>query len=40
MDAKMPEMDRIEASRIISKLRPQGQKIIAITAYTLEGDRE
>ena len=40
MDVKMPEMDGIEASRIIRKLWPEGPKIIAITAYALEGDRE
>ncbi len=40
MDVKMPEMDGLEASRIIRKLWPEGPKIIAITAYALEGDRE
>ena len=40
MDVKMPEMDGLQASRIIRKLWPEGPKIIAITAYALEGDRE
>jgi CheY-like chemotaxis protein len=41
MDIKMPEMDGITATRVICKLRPEhGPKIVAITAYALEGDRE
>jgi len=37
----MPEMDGLEATRIIRKLWPDdGLKIIAITAYALKGDRE
>jgi CheY-like chemotaxis protein len=40
MDVKMPEMDGLQASRIIRELWPQGPKIVAITAYALQGDRE
>jgi signal transduction histidine kinase len=41
MDVKMPEMDGITATQVIRKLRPEkGPKIIAITAFALEGDRE
>ncbi len=41
MDIKMPEMDGITATQVIRKLQPEnGPKIIAITAFTLEGDRE
>ena len=41
MDIKMPEMDGITAAKVIRKLRPEnGPKIIAITAFALEGDRE
>jgi PAS domain S-box-containing protein len=41
MDIKMPEMDGITATQVIRKLRPEnGPKIIAITAFALEGDRE
>ena len=40
MDVKMPEMDGLQATRIIRKLWPQGPKIVAITAYALQGDRE
>jgi signal transduction histidine kinase len=41
MDIKMPEMDGITATRVICKLRPEnGPKIVAVTAYALEGDRE
>ena len=41
MDIKMPEMDGITATQVIRKLRPiGGPKIVAITAFALEGDRE
>jgi CheY-like chemotaxis protein len=41
MDVKMPEMDGITATQVIRKLRPENRpKIIAITAFALEGDRE
>lgn len=41
MDVRMPEMDGLEASGIIRKRWPEnGPKIIAVTAYALEGDRE
>jgi CheY-like chemotaxis protein len=41
MDLKMPEMDGLEATKIICQRWPDnGPKIIAITAYALEGDRE
>lgn len=37
----MPELNGIIATRVIRKLLPKnGPKIIAITAYPLEGDRE
>ncbi len=41
MDVRMPEMDGLEAARIIrQRWQNNGPKIIAITAYALEGDRE
>lgn len=40
MDVRMPEMDGITATQVIRKLWPNGPKIIAITAYALDGDRE
>jgi CheY-like chemotaxis protein len=40
MDVKMPEMDGLQATRIIRQRWQDGPKIIAITAYALEGDRE
>lgn len=41
MDVRMPEMDGLEAAQIIRKRWPKnGLKVIAITAYALEGDRE
>jgi CheY-like chemotaxis protein len=42
MDIQMPEMDGLEATRLIrSSLPPAKQpRIIAMTAYTLQGDRE
>ncbi len=41
MDVRMPEMDGLEAARIIRERWPNnGTKIIAITAYALEGGRE
>ena len=40
MDIRMPEMDGLEATRIIRQHWTNGPKIIAITAYALEGDRE
>ncbi len=40
MDIQMPEMDGLEAAKKIHQRWPNGPKIIAITAYALEGDRE
>ena len=41
MDIKMPEMDGITATQVIRKMRPEtGPRIVAITAFALEGDRE
>lgn len=40
MDIQMPEMDGIEAAQKIQERWPNGPRIIAITAYALEGDRE
>lgn len=40
MDVRMPEMDGLEATRLIRKRWPDKTKIIAITAYALRGDKE
>jgi CheY-like chemotaxis protein len=40
MDVQMPEMDGLEAARNIRERWHDGPKIIAITAYALEGDRD
>jgi CheY-like chemotaxis protein/anti-sigma regulatory factor (Ser/Thr protein kinase) len=41
MDLKMPEMGGLEATRLIRQRWPDnGPKVIAITAYALQGDRE
>jgi CheY-like chemotaxis protein len=41
MDLRMPEMDGLQATRIIRQRWPDnGPKIIAITAYALQGDKE
>ena len=40
MDVQMPEMDGIEAARRIRERWHNGPKIIAITAYALEGDMD
>jgi CheY-like chemotaxis protein len=40
MDVKMPEMDGITAAKEIRRLWPNKRpKIVAITAYAMEGDR-
>lgn len=39
MDIRMPEMDGLEATKLIKKLRPQ-LPVIAQTAYTSKEDRE
>ena len=41
MDVKMPEMNGLEASKLIRQRWPDnGPKIIAMTAYALQGDKE
>jgi CheY-like chemotaxis protein len=41
MDIRMPEMDGITTTKVIRKLRPENRpKIVAITAFALDGDRE
>ncbi len=41
MDIRMPEMDGLTTTKVIRGLLPEnGPKIVAITAYALEGDRE
>ncbi len=40
MDIQMPEMDGIEATKIIRQRWSAGPKIIAITAYALDYSRE
>ncbi len=40
MDVQMPEMDGLEAAKNIRERWHNGPKIIAITAYALEGDRD
>ena len=40
MDVQMPEMDGLEAAGRIRERWPKGPRIVAITAYALEGDRE
>ena len=40
MDVQMPEMDGIEAAKRIREKWPKVPKIIALTAFALEGDRE
>ena len=36
----MPEMDGLDAAKKIREKWPKGPKIIAITAYAMQGDRE
>jgi len=40
MDILMPEMDGLEATKVIRQRWPDGPKIIAMTASALQGDRE
>ena len=40
MDIQMPDMDGIEAARKILESRSARPRIIAITAYGIQGDRE
>ncbi len=41
MDLRMPEMDGLQATRIIRQRWPDnGPKIVAVTAYALQGDKE
>jgi len=41
MDVQMPEMDGLEAAKVIKEMDPERRpKILAMTAYALEGDRE
>ncbi|MGB9901917.1 PAS domain S-box protein [Methanothrix sp.] len=41
MDVQMPEMDGLEAARRIREMKGyEGPRIVAITAYAIEGDRE
>ncbi len=40
MDIQMPEMDGIEATRIIRKRWPQGPKIIVVTSFDQEMCRD
>jgi CheY-like chemotaxis protein len=41
MDIKMPEKDGITATKAIRQLEPEkGPRIVAITAFAMEGDRE
>lgn len=40
MDVQMPEKNGLTATKGIRRCWPLGPKIVAITAYALEGDRE
>jgi signal transduction histidine kinase/CheY-like chemotaxis protein len=40
MDVQMPEMDGLDAAKKIREKWPEGPRIIAITAYAMQGDRE